>query len=290
MPNVMRTPEGRSYNTYKGPIVARGDSWFSYEGRVLGESVIVSAGKDIIDNLRERGYDIRNFSRAGAKLIELVDQQNTYPDLATTDEVIAEVKDLQPRVVLFSGGGNDVSGDQFEEYLNQDANPTIVNERKLTQNIARFRGYIEQFIQMVLNVSPRSHIIMHGYAYGHPSGTPVTTGLARRLGEDLNNDGFADWTGPWLKPALDKKNIMDVAQREASVRILMDAYNEMLHDVAKANKRFHTIDLRGQFTPADWANEYHLYDAAFKRVAEFFHQDIQRMVNGNPYLDLKPKN
>ena len=65
---------------------------------------------------------IESFAKAGDTLENMIygtginrQFQRVNP---TIELVLGRIHALQPKVVLFSGGGNDVAGDEFESYLN----------------------------------------------------------------------------------------------------------------------------------------------------------------------------
>lgn len=71
-----------------------------------------------------------------------------------------------------------------------------------------------------------------------------------------------------MLPALLQKGVRDGAQRRAVVRELIDRYNAMLADVqATSGGRLVHVDLRGEIADADWRDELHLKNSAFRRCA-----------------------
>ena len=62
------------------------------------------------------------------------------------------------------------------------------------------------------------------------------------------------------------------------MRSLIDRFNGLLQELDDENDNFHYIDLRPHITDDDWTNELHLYNSAYRRVAERFHEKIQQFV------------
>ena len=96
-------------------IVAEGDSWFNYPLK-----------KDIIDYLTEKGYAIKRFSKPGDTLENMIygtgyvkKKDRVYHSGALSlQETLNAVRTHKPKIVLFSGGGNDIVGSEIIAYLN----------------------------------------------------------------------------------------------------------------------------------------------------------------------------
>src|SRR4051812_45759262 len=88
----------------RATLVAEGDSWFDY-----------LPGLDILDQLRLRhAFDIVKLSAAGDTLENMAfgteinrDFSRVVPQIKT---LVATVSRVRPKVVLLSGGGNDIAG------------------------------------------------------------------------------------------------------------------------------------------------------------------------------------
>jgi hypothetical protein len=242
-------------------LVAEGDSWFDY-----------LPGTDVIDCLRKHhGYVIDNYALAGDTLENMIYGTGINRDFERTprtiDTVLRRVKALKPKVLLFSGGGNDVAGDRFESYLNHsDSGLKVLRKDYLDEMVhVVFYRYFENLVDMVGAASEDTVIVTHGYGHTAPTGKGV--GLW-----DFN------FAGPWLRPALARKGVLHrETQREAVFQVI-DAYNAMLARVALRHKRFVHVDLRGMLDPdRDWANELHLRNSAYARVAHVLHNTIAEL-------------
>lgn len=239
-------------------IVAEGDSWFNY-----------LPGTDLIDCLREHHhYRIDKYAEAGDTLENMVYGtriDNSFQPLnPTIDRVLARIAEVQPKVFLFSGGGNDIAGDEFESYLNHQASGLPVLRENFVEYMIDqvFRQCFVDLIAKVSTKSPGTHIVAHGYGHTEPTGRGVQWALFR-------------FAGPWLRPALARKGIFDSKIGYSAVVEIIDRYNAMLSNLASAHTGFHHVDLRPVLDPAqDWANELHLRNSAFARAAEKIHQSI----------------
>lgn len=158
-----------------------------------------------------------------------------------------------------------MAGDEFDLYLNHKLSGLPAYREVFADQIINgvFRTYFEGMIAAVAQRSPGTHIVVHGYGHTFPTGRGV----------DVLGCTFA---GPWLKPALVKKAILDEVEQRSIVFGLIDLYNEMLASLGGAHRNFHHVDLRPILDPfTDWANELHLTNSAYARAAREIHQTIE---------------
>src|SRR5438093_1069529 len=204
-----------------GPtIVAEGDSWFDYP-----------VGIDILDHLkRTYRYNILKFAEHGDTLENMTYgtgyKRNYQPYPPSLDEVVAAVKEHQPAVVLLSAGGNDIAGDELENFLNhRDAHLDDLRKEYVQYAFTvAARGMYEYFLARVMKVQPKARIITHGYGYPDPDGRYIgVVGI--------------HFSGPWLRPALTRKRIMDREQARKVMRDLVNALNIMLDEFAAAHPK-----------------------------------------------------
>ena len=235
-------------------LVAEGDSWFDY-----------LPGTDILDCLRRNhGYVIESLAQAGDTLENMIYgtqiNKSFQPVTPTIVRVLDKLRRIKPKAFLFSGGGNDVAGDEFESYLNHMASGLPALRGDVVSNMidVAFRKYFVDLIQKVAAASPQTHIVVHGYGHTKPTG----------IGVDV---WFFRFAGPWLRPALARKGILDPILQRETVTALIDRYNSMLQGLDRAHATFHHVDLRAMLDPdQDWANELHLRNSAYARVADRF--------------------
>jgi len=243
-------------------LVAEGDSWFDYP-----------PGLDILDNLkREFGYKIYKVSEAGDTIENMAfgtEIRNNFsrriPPLVETLDAIARHR---PKVFLLSGGGNDITGLRLESFINHKDSGLPLLRQSYAEYIlfTVFKIAYEYIIEQVWQIDPSIHIITHGYGNSIPDGRAT-----------INLPFGFKFIGPWLRPALAKKNITNPLEAEGLIASLIDMFNEMLQQLDQENQRFHYIDLRGLIQREDWVNELHLYNFAYRRVAGIFHDLIQAL-------------
>lgn len=250
----------------RGRIIAEGDSWFDY-----------LPGTDLIDCLRNHfDYDIEKFAKAGDTLENMIygtginrDFQREVPQIYT---ILRRIEQIKPKVFLFSGGGNDVAGDEFESYLNHNLSGLPAFREEFAEQMINevFRQYFEGLIATVALRSPDTHIVTHGYGHTIPTGKGVDV-------------LFFTFAGPWLRPALAQKAVLDVNEQKEIVFKIIDLYNEMLASLDAAHSNFHYVDLRPILDPhADWANELHLINSAYARAAQRIHETMAPLFTTAP--------
>lgn len=251
--------QSKGFRPTREIVVAEGDSWFDY-----------LPGTDLIDCLsNHHGYKIKNTANAGDTLENMIygtgfnDQyQRTYPSIKT---VLKQLEKYKPRIFLFSGGGNDIAGDEFASFLNhkESSLPELRTEYVNDMVNTVFRNYFEDLIEKVHSKSPETQIITHGYGHTVPTGKGV-----KFL--------FFTFAGPWLRPALATKGIFNPEEQFQIVETMINVYNTMLLQLDSKHDNFHHVDLRQIIDPQkDWSNELHLKNSAFARVAELIHHRIQ---------------
>ncbi|MFJ2539635.1 MULTISPECIES: SGNH/GDSL hydrolase family protein [unclassified Pseudomonas] len=251
-------------------VVAQGDSWFDY-----------LPGVDIIKWLKlTSGYKIKSFASGGDTLENMV-YGTEIKDGAWTrprpefEDVLAEIKRIKPAFFLFSGAGNDIAGDEFASFLNHaDASPaSLVRTDYVNDTVDRvFRNAYEDMIKRVKAAHPKIKIIFHGYGRAIPTGKGVV------------NIGNYRFIGPWLRPSLTRKNIMNPQVQRQIVTDFIDQLNTMLKSVADAHPDVYFIDLRNLINDDDWINELHLNALAYKRMAKQFEDKMDSLLTSKQAL------
>lgn len=248
-------------------IVAEGDSWFNY-----------FPAYDILACLRGRTwnkweYVIEDRAKAGASLNDMVygrDMIDTYQLLESH----------RPDVFLFSGGGNDIAGQElFVMLYHHKAVRLHSGLPEINKNI--LKGLVaEVFSQAYADLigllrfkmaeigKPNMPIVFHGYGYAIPDG--------RGWG-----GGWGPFPGPWLDPSLSRKGYdrkKDEVLRRAIIRELIDAFNEMLDGIAKTHANTHVVNLRPILTDSLWGNELHPTEKGFQKVTAEIEAKIRQVV------------
>ena len=241
-------------------ILAEGDSWFEYPLPVThGDGVIYQLQKLL-------GYAIANMAHHGLEVEQMM-------GLSLRQEIITRLSD--PRVtfdaLLFSGGGNDIVGDQFCIWL-KDAPPVPPPMQMLDMNavnsaLAILEAEYRELVDIRDQYSPQTVIFVHAYDF-----PPITgIGVCRE--------------GPWLKPSLDYAyKHLGVAKPDPNdefvvVKTLMQMFGAMLDRIAAdaTVQKFIVVPTQGTLTPnaSDWQNEIHPSSIGFTKIAQKFQTSLQ---------------
>jgi hypothetical protein len=236
-------------------ILAEGDSWFEYPLPIThGDGVIYQLQKLL-------GYDIANMAHHGLEAEQML-------GLSMRQEIISRLTDPQVKfdALLFSGGGNDIAGDQFCIWL-KDAPPVVPPPQMLDTNavcaaLAILEAEFRELIDIRDQNCPDTVIFVNQYDFPPITGKGV-------CGE-----------GPWLKPSLDYAyKHLGVANPSPDdefvvVKTLMQMFAAMLNKIAADPNihRFVVVPTQGTLAPnqSDWQNEIHPSSAGFAKIATKF--------------------
>jgi len=257
-------------------LVAEGDSWFDYP-----------IGTDIIDCLRAyHGYSISNYAKAGDTIENMAygtnfsPLQNYRPLPNDTQDVLADITTNEPAAFLLSGGGNDVAGNEFGQFLNHASSGKPLFRQDFAEYMINtvFRTAYSDLIDQVSAARPGITIVSHGYGYPIPDGRGVGFGVG------------ISFIGPWLRPALAAKRINSASDGPEIIENLMNMFNEMLDGLRHDHPNFRYIDLRRTIgrSQGAWANELHVKNSIYKVIADKFHEAIQSGGPGFTPASIKP--
>jgi hypothetical protein len=253
-------------------LLADGDSWFDYP---LG-SGIPGVHTDIVAQLRTQLPNalILNLAHAG--------------DATTTIMGVSKFRVLEGLLtnpahggfdaILFSGGGDDLVGEQFRFWLN-DAAKTGHDPAQAINNAALndIIGVVETAYRDLAALrnragNPGVPIITHAYDFATPDGRGACT------------------LGPWLLPSLQSRGWMRDPFNPADLPIGQSITRQMLlrfdilMQTLERDPYLNLIYVRTQGTlspgPAQWDNELHPNPNGFAAVATKFKQAIQARFPG----------
>ena len=247
-------------------VLAVGDAWFDY-----------ALGLDLLDQLkRHHDQQIFRITRPELTLEHLVYGTAADGRLPRARRPLADVLDvireLHPAVLVLSLGWNDVVGDELDALVN-DRRPRlpVLRESHVTYLFSvAMRAAYRELIMLAADAEPGLQIVAHGYAEPVPDGRAAYGADAERV------------AGPWLAPALRRKDIVDADEACDVMRRLAEHLNHLLAELALEHRAFHHVDLRADIGPDDWANELHPKNSAFRRAAERLHDRIERARAGTP--------
>jgi hypothetical protein len=243
-------------------ILADGDSWFDYP-----LNGYVPDPTDVIARLRLQMPDalILNLAHAGDATTQIlgVDKYNRLRGLLQDHATHGKFD-----AILFSGGGDDLCGDQFRFWLNDAAKVNndpaqAINEEALKDIL----GVVETAYRDVaalrnLGGDPAVPIFTHGYDFAIP-----------------NNQGVCT-LGPWLYPSLHSRGWMnsmaDLPVGKQIVRTMLGRFDQLMKDLeAEPVLNIVYVRTQGTLTRDDqWANELHPTPQGFDLIAARFAQAI----------------
>jgi hypothetical protein len=233
-------------------ILAEGDSWFDYPSP--GGSVITHLGKLL------KKADILNLAHAGDELRQMLSLAQRY-------EIEERLKQGQRRlipfdVLLFSGGGNDIVGDQFYNWLHPftpgASAPDLIDTVRFGARLTMLEGGYRDLSDIRDRCSAFTTIFVHGYDYAKPTGKGVC------------------WFGPWLQPSLKARGITDPQLQIDVVKEILMRFRTMLQTLAASLPNFVYVETQGLLQPTAkwWENEIHPTPRGFDKIAIAFRDTL----------------
>jgi hypothetical protein len=236
-------------------LLAHGDSWFDYP---LNGNSFPSENTDIVAQLQTMGSThprILNLSHHGDATTDemgLTKQERMITELNDPDNWLSPSK--KPDAILFSGGGNDIAGEQFCIFLDYNLPGAAgLNAARFDGKMRAVEASYRDLFAFRDRYAPGVPIFGHSYDYAIPSGR------------------HPPCAGPWLKPSLDFTGWIDEATGTSIVRRALEALKNMLTNLAaEPGNQFVLVDTQGVLSTADWANELHPYPPGFIKLANKF--------------------
>ncbi len=235
-------------------MLAHGDSWFDYpldgNGVSLGDT-------DVIAQLRSLGNInpvILNLSHHGDASTDELSWPKQQRMIDALQDPANWMESGRPDAILFSGGGNDIAGDQFCIFLNY-ATPGAEG-----LNAERFAN--------ALGIVAASYGDLFAFRDRYAPGVPI---IGHCYDFPLPNGAHPACVGPWLKPSLDYCGWNDVAQGAQILKQALTKFKETLSALQQQlPNQFVLADTQNLLKPQDWANELHPFPGGFKTIANKF--------------------
>lgn len=247
-------------STTPNPLImlSHGDSWFDYplsgnKASLMHTDVIVQLGS--MGKINPIILNVSHHGDATTEEMSLPKQQRMIDSLQDPANWMDRGK---PDAILFSGGGNDIAGDQFCIFLDYAA-PGLT-------------GLNEVRFKKVLGLVEASYLDLFAFRDKYASGVPI---YGHCYDFPVPNGVHPVCAGPWLKPSLDF-NGWDVTQGTAIIRQALTEFKNLLVALASnpANN-FILVNTQGLLNSTDWANELHPYQSGFKTIAEKFVETLR---------------
>lgn len=233
-------------------ILAEGDSWFDYP--------IPFSGGGVIDHLKRiSGVDILNLAHAGDEVRNMMGIKQRK----RIEELLGD-KTLNFDVLLFSGGGNDIAGDQCCLWFNPASTTPSASD---ALDMSRFKTALDlielgyrDVIAIRDRLAPNCVIVGHGYDTPQPSNVGVC-GL-----------------GPWLKPSMDYRGWTIPSDQFTIAKQMLGEFAKMVKRLSETTNKFVYIQTQGLLNPAtEWGNEIHPNSAGFQKVAVAFNNELAKL-------------
>lgn len=239
-------------------LLADGDSWFDYP--LTGDLPISSDIIKELPSLIASAPTILNLAHHGEAMTGLMGVTR-YNRLKAQ---LTDPKNGAFDAILFSGGGNDLVGDQFRLWLRDaaaaDGDPSkALDQQALSDIVGVVLSAYHDLCAVRDLAGHRIPIFVHAYDFARPTGNGVCG------------------VGPWLYPSLKSRGWMDdtsdsqVATGGGIVKLILLEFEQQLRALA-ADKRNNIVLVQTQGTLAakEWANELHPTPDGFKKIAQKF--------------------
>src|SRR5215471_11427972 len=193
-------------------ILADGDSWFKYP-----------LSMDVIDFVQQDGNpnpQILNLAVAG-------DPTTATLGVSKRQDIINNLKDSENGnfdALLFSGGGDDVVGDQFCLWVTQNVGSgNGVNMSAFSDIMGVVETAYTDLFQVCESIQPNCEIFIHSYDFARPTGVGVCP--------DIITGGYL--VGPWLKPSLDYRGWTNFISASGVVATVLKEFDTLMGNLEK---------------------------------------------------------
>jgi hypothetical protein len=163
-------------------------------------------------------------------------------------------------VILFSGGGNDLVGDQFLFWLRDADSAKGDPENGVRADVlADILGVVVAGYQELANIrehyAPKALLLFHAYDFAIPTGEGVCS------------------AGPWLLPSLTERG-WNKKQGAIIVRAILSEFHNRLSRFASSVPIADVVPTHGTLQVGDWANELHPTPDGFRAIAQKFRETL----------------
>lgn len=247
-------------------ILSEGDSWFAYPKNWL----VFGRPSNLIDHISSFTKNQSNFfcmASNGDEAVDMVSGKQKH-ELVNLLRWHTKRKNRKPiDLILFSGGGNDVVGENdFERFLKPYKNSYItakqcVNLERLKRKVKQIGLAYQELLDIRDHYSPNTVVMTHTYDYPYPSltGGHFLGGLIK--------------TEAWMKRFMDEAGIKEELQAGV-MKIFMDALADELNKIKR--NLFIVVETRGTLLgKKEWLNEIHPTSDGFKEIAELIYLNMK---------------
>ena len=251
-------------------IISEGDSWFQYPHIPFNNAGSLINELDRIIRQKKR-YCLINDG------IPLAHEGDTTTEMRQQEENKSRIRrlfrDRSPvRVLLFSGGGNDLI-DALDNIIilqkgvqsgQQKLGGVSIN--KVTYN--GVKENIKKNYKYFIKICQQNDAVLLSHTYTYPDVTKEGTKFIK--------------VGPWFKTALRNKGYRKTATQKKFCEEIIKDFRRILGSLRKEHKEyFDFVDLTGiQLTNGDKSDEIHLTTNGYEKVAKKFIKKINGLYKG----------
>lgn len=234
-------------------LIAQGDSWFDYPLPLLDPSDVIAHLK----HLPGMAPTVLDLAHHGEAMEDMLGVAKLHTFIAQLQDPASGPFDA----ILFSGGGNDLAGNQFRLWLQDvpgDMDPAKgLDAARVACVLGVIKAGYEDLVVARDRHAPHAPIFAHDYDFAIPDGRGVCN------------------TGPWLKPGLDDRGWISQQAGAAIVKQLLQEFAAMLDGFEASVPNFVHVRTQGTLRPAQWANELHPTPDGFAAIAGKFVETLQ---------------
>ena len=249
-------------------ILSEGDSWFAYPSKwLIGKPPhLVSC----ISGWSKGKANFYTMASNGDEAVDMVSGQQKH-QLVDILRWHTKAKNRKPvDLLLFSGGGNDVVGENDFERFIRPYQPGFTARQclrigRLERKVKQIGLAYQELVDIRDHYSPSTLIMTHTYDYPFASldGANFLGGLIKTKG--------------WMKRFMDQVEIPDGLQTSV-IKVLMDLMAEESLKIGQTREGFIAVDTRGTLLDmSDWVNEIHPDRAGFKAIASRMYAEIETL-------------
>ena len=170
---------------------------------------------------------------------------------------------LPADIILVSMGGDDIAGDQFCLWLQDNHGQGAagaVSQPRLTAALDLIMANFQDLEEIRNDFAPNALIVTHEYDL--PPASVLGQGVCG--------------LGPWLKPSLEFCGWLDQNDQQAIVAAVLRAFAQRMRALHLSN--WLHVQTQGTLLPEDWGNEIHPNRSGFTKIAQKFADALK------PYL------
>lgn len=230
-------------------ILTEGDSWFAFP---------LPSRPDILDNLittfAEKAAWLR-LEGNGDEAVEILkgEQRNRLRRLLADDALGSEA-------LLFSGGGNDIVGEDLLPLL-KDFVPgadwrSCIDQERFLRRMDQIEAAYEELVDLRDDHRPGCVIFIHAYDLAIPTGKAIKLpGLK---------------VGPWMQPYLSQRGIVAPAMQRQIIRSMLEQLGELMSKLEKRHHGIVHVRIQGILDDIQWGDELHPTAVGSTQLAGLF--------------------